>query len=81
MGCLERVRALLFVAFPVELSDGLGDAKRFGVERSLGNETIGEREAEDASNASGETEQEEIPMKAGGFGEGKFAALGDEGRD
>ena len=58
-----------------------GDAKGVGVERGLGNEAIGKGYAEKASDAGCQAEEEEVPVEACGFAEGKFGALGYQGGD
>ncbi|KAF7552254.1 hypothetical protein G7046_g7464 [Stylonectria norvegica] len=64
----------------VVVSYGFGDAEGFRVEGRLRDETVGHGEAEEAGDTGGEAQEEEIPVEAGGFAEGEFAALGDEGR-
>ena len=78
VGGLERVAAFV-LALLIELRDGLGDAKRLGVEWGLRDKAIGEREAEDAGHAGGQAEEEQVPVEAGGLSEGELGALGDEG--
>lgn len=69
------VRAVLVVV------DDLGHAEGRGVERSLGNEAIGEGQAQDTGYAGGEAQEEDIPVEARGLFEWIFRALGDEGGD
>lgn len=69
------------VVFGRGVRDVGGDAEGFGVEGGLGDEAIGEWEPEEAGDASGQAEEEDVPMEAGGLAEGEFGALGDEGRD
>ena len=69
------------VAFGIRVGFGLvvdlaGDAECVGVERGLGNEAVREGNAEKAGDAGRETEEEEVPVEACGFAEGKFGALG-----
>lgn len=68
------------VAFGVRVGFGLvvdlaGDAEGVGVEGCLGNEAIGKGDAEKASDAGCEAEEEEVPVEACGFAEGKLGAL------
>lgn len=77
---LGEVAALVLALF-VDVLDGVGDAEGFGVEGGLGDEAVGEGQAQDAGDAGGEAEEEEVPVEAGGFSEGELGALGDEGRD
>ena len=65
----------------IGVGDYFGDAERGGVEWCLGDEAVGEGNPEEAGDASGEAEEENVPVETGGFAEGKFGALGDEGRD
>lgn len=75
------VVAAFVVGAVLVVVDDLGHAKRRGVERSLGNEAVGEGQAQDAGYAGGEAQEEDIPMEARGLFEGIFRALGDEGGD
>ena len=68
------------VAFGVRVGFGLvvdlaGDAEGVGVEWSLGNEAIGEGDAEKPGDAGCKAEEEEVPVEACGFAEGKFGTL------
>jgi len=65
----------------VGIRDKLADAEAVGVERCLRNEAVGEWNAEDAGDEGGQAEQEDVPMESGGFAQGKFGALRDEGGD
>lgn len=47
------------------------------MEGSLRNEAVREGNAEEAGNAGCEAEEKDVPVKTGGFAEGKFGALGD----
>lgn len=77
VGGLERKVALVLALF-VKLLDGPRHTERLGVEGGLRDEAVGEGQAEEAGDAGGEAEQEEVPVEAGGFPEGELAALGDE---
>lgn len=48
------------------------------MERRLRDEAVGEGQAQDARNAGGQPEEEEVPVEACWLPEGKFGALGDE---
>lgn len=69
------------VAGVLLIRDHLGDAERFGMEGGLRDETVGERQAEEAGDAGGKSEEEDVPVETSGLLEGKFAALGDKRRD
>lgn len=69
------------VVFGRGVRDVRGDAEGLGVEGGLGDEAVGEGEAEEAGDARGEAEEEDVPVEAGGLAEGEFGALGDEGGD
>ena len=73
--------AAFVLALLVELLDGLGDAERLSVEGGLWDEAVGERQAEDAGNASGAAEEEEIPVETSRFAKRELGSLGDEGGD
>lgn len=47
----------------------------------LGDKAVGERKAQDASYAGGETQQEQVPVEASRLLEWELGALGDEGRN
>ena len=80
MGSLESILSLIF-ALLVEFADGFGDAEGFGVEGGLRDQAVGVWEAEDTSNACGQTEEEYVPVEASWFSERELAALGDQRRD
>ena len=54
----------------------LGHAQGLGVEGGLWDKTVGEGNTEDASNAGGEPEQEDVPVEAGWLPERELGALG-----
>src|SRR5689334_12627259 len=51
------------------------------MEGRLRDESVWERQAQEAGDARGQAEEEEVPVKARGFSEGEFGALGNQGRD
>ena len=50
------------------------------MEGGLRDQAVGEGQAEETGYARSEAEEEEVPVEAGGFLEGKLGALGDQGR-
>lgn len=80
VGDLKGVAAFI-LALLVELLDGLGDAEGLGVERSLGDETIGEWQAEDAGDTGGAAKEEQVPVEASRFAKRELGALSNEGGD
>jgi hypothetical protein len=70
-----------FAGFAVIGVDDFGDAQGLGVERRLRDKTIRKRDAEDTSNAGGQPEQEDIPVKTRWLPEWEFGSLGDQRRD
>ena len=52
------------------------DTESISVEGRLGDEAVGEWDAKEAGDASCEAQEEDVPVEAGGFAEGKFGALG-----
>lgn len=81
---LDDVRALEHVV-PLRLLVCVGldfrHAEGFGVEWGLGDEAVGEGEPEDAGDAGGQAEEEEVPVEAGRFAQGELGSLRDEGGD
>ena len=75
--------AFLAVGFVVVIiiRNEFRNAKRVGVEGGLRDEAVGEGDAEKAGDACGEAKEEDVPVETGGFAEGEFGALGDEGGD
>lgn len=65
----------------VGVGDDFRDAQGRGVEGGLGDEAVGEGDAEEAGDGGGGAEEEDVPVEAGGFAEGEFGALGYEGGD
>lgn len=65
-----------FVSF-VGVGRFAGDAERFGVEGCLRDEPVGKGDAEEAADAGGQAQEEDVPVEAGGFAEREFGALGD----
>ena len=65
-----------FVRFVV-VGDLAGYAEGVGVEGSLGDEAVGEGDAEEPADAGGQAQEEDVPVEAGGFAEREFGALGD----
>jgi hypothetical protein len=65
-------------AFFVGIGDYFGDAEGVGVEGCLWDKAVWGGDAEESCDAGGETEEEEVPVEAGGFAEGKFGSLGNE---
>jgi hypothetical protein len=63
-------------AFFVKVGDYFCYAQRGGMEGCLWDEAVGEGDSEEAGDTCGEAEEEEVPVEAGGFTEGKFCALG-----
>ncbi len=63
-----------FVRFVV-VGDLAGYAEGVGVEGSLGDEAVGEGDAEEAGDAGCEAQEEDVPVEACGFAERKFGAL------
>lgn len=55
-----------------------GDAEGLRVKGRLGNQAVGKRQAEDAGNARGDAQQEQVPVKAGGFAQRELAPLGNQ---
>ena len=51
-------------------------AQGVGVEGGLGDEAVGEGNAEETGDAGCETQEEDVPVETGGFLEGEFGALG-----
>lgn len=51
------------------------DAEGLGVEGGLGDEPVGCRDAEEAGDACGSAEKEDVPVEAGWFSEGELGAL------
>lgn len=51
------------------------------MEWGLGNQAIGDRNAENTCGTSGDSKKEDIPVKTRRFTEGIFSTLGDERRD
>ena len=62
----------------VFVHDILGYAEGGGVEGSLRDEAVREREAEEARDGGGDAEKENVPVKAGWLAEWELGALGDE---
>ena len=62
------------------IGDDFCHAERGGVKRCLRDETVGEGDSKDAGYTCGDAEEEDIPVKAGWFAEGKFGTLSDQGR-
>lgn len=52
------------------------DTESVGVEGRLGDEAVGEWDTNEAGDAGCEAQEEDVPVEAGGFAEGKFGALG-----
>lgn len=77
VGDAARVAFVLFG----DVGDGAGCAERRGVEGCLRDQAVREGDPEEAGYASGEAEEEKIPVEAGGFTEREFGALGYKGRD
>jgi hypothetical protein len=65
----------------IGIRDKLADAEAVGVEGCLRNEAVGKWNAEDTGDEGGKAEQEDVPMESGGFAQGEFGALRDEGGD
>ena len=51
------------------------------MEGGLWDEAVREGDAEEPRDAGGQAEEKKVPVEAGGFAEGEFGALGDEGGD
>ena len=58
--------AFFAVGFVI-IRNGFGDAKRVGVEGRLWNEAIWEGDAEEAGDTGCQPEEENVPVKTGGF--------------
>lgn len=67
-----------FVGLVVGVGYGARYAERGRVEGGLRDEAVGEGDPEQAGDASGETEEEDVPVEACRFAEGELGALGDE---
>jgi hypothetical protein len=70
------------MAFAFTIFIGVGnnfcDAERVSVKGCLRYEAIGERDSEKASDASRKSKEEEVPVEARRFSEGKLGALGNQ---
>jgi hypothetical protein len=64
-----------YVTFRFLIDNLTSDAKGVGVERSLWDQAIGKGNAEDACEAGGAAEEEDVPVEAGWLSERKFCAL------
>jgi len=69
------------VALFIGVRDYLCDAEGFGMEGCLGDKTIGEGNSQETCYTSCESQEEEVPVKAGGFTEGELCSLSYEGGD
>ena len=52
------------------------DAEGVGVEGRLGDEAVGEGNSEKAGESRGETQEEDVPVEAGGFAKRELGSLG-----
>ena len=67
------------LAFFIGVRNDFCDTERVGMEGCLRYEAIREGDSEKTGDASGEAEEEEIPVEASRFAERELGALGNQG--